>query len=149
MTGAESDGTLESHQTPHISPSLASYGASCVTILEKTNRVVTTPHSILLHYIVTACTLLELTVKESNRLAILQSQQKAYRWSLTAASLSQYIFLYIYTHHQHIFIYIYIHSPSIQPSNIRRTKSPKIHCFSSRLEVVSVQSIEARLRLKI
>ena len=35
---------LESQQTPHISPSRASYGVSIVRILEKIDRVVTAPH---------------------------------------------------------------------------------------------------------
>ena len=37
---------LESQQTPHTSPSRASYGVSFVTILEKTDRVITAPHCI-------------------------------------------------------------------------------------------------------
>ena len=35
---------LESQQTPHTSPSRASYGVSFVKILEKTDRVIMTPH---------------------------------------------------------------------------------------------------------
>ena len=35
---------LESQQTPHTSPSRASYGVSFVKILEKTDRVITAPH---------------------------------------------------------------------------------------------------------
>ena len=37
---------LESHQTTHISNSRANYGVSFVRILEKTDRVITTPHCI-------------------------------------------------------------------------------------------------------
>ena len=37
---------LESQQTPHTSPSRASYGVSFVKILEKTDRVITAPHCI-------------------------------------------------------------------------------------------------------
>ena len=36
--------TLASWKTPHISPSLASYGVSIVRILEKINRVITASH---------------------------------------------------------------------------------------------------------
>ena len=39
---------LESQQTPHISPSRASYGVSIVRIWEKIDRVITAPHCILL-----------------------------------------------------------------------------------------------------
>ena len=35
---------LESQQTPHTSPSRASYGVSFVKILEKTDHVITAPH---------------------------------------------------------------------------------------------------------
>ena len=38
--------TLTSQQTPHTSPSRASYGVSIVTIVEKTDRVLTAPHYI-------------------------------------------------------------------------------------------------------
>ena len=37
---------LESQQTPHTSPSRASYGVSIVRILEKIDRVITAPHCI-------------------------------------------------------------------------------------------------------
>ena len=35
---------LESQQTPHTSPSRASYGVSIVRILQKIDRVITAPH---------------------------------------------------------------------------------------------------------
>ena len=38
------DQILESQQTPHISPSRASYGVSIVRIVDKIDRVITAPH---------------------------------------------------------------------------------------------------------
>ena len=38
------DQTFESQQTPHTSPSRASYGVSIMRILEKVDRVITAPH---------------------------------------------------------------------------------------------------------
>ena len=44
MTEAEHYQGLQSQETPHITPSRASYGVSIVNILEETDRVITVPH---------------------------------------------------------------------------------------------------------